>query len=418
MISERLHPLHTMTATPVTTPPTDSTRPKKPWRVHVRAEVAQGRAAASLGWRLVRLRPALLLWRTVGVGLGEMLSTILWVMILGVMLLQVGVLDTGTTLSGVLGQVLALCTSPTFIVGALGCAASVTAITWFADAMSEAGVWEACAEELDPGLKTHDISPWRRATRHVAHIMVWQLLRRVMLIAGVLLFAGVYIGIIKVQMVQMHAVFKALTIASLYSAGLIYVALWVGIMAWYPAMAIAHESMHAGERLLHAAKRALMHPVAIYRLFLHVIAPVIPLFMLSFVLTLAQGFTLNAPELNSLVGAIAIFVDLITFVAVIAAGMAWRAGSICLEASWSGDFDAPQTVVARQRARTALGKSSAHSTFAHMGVPHPEQPEILDVQLAQLRPIHAPNVLPLSELLSPTHLKDVLDDEQDQAPEP
>lgn len=382
-----------------TTHTTHAAPPLTSWRSRVRHDATQGRASAQLGWKFVRARPALLLWRVLGVGVGEVLSTLLWLMVLGVLLVQIGVPGKIPHLGGAISDLARLMTSPRFLIGVVGAAASITALTWFADALTQAGVWEACAEEVDASRKSAPESLWRRAIARLPHVLAWQVSKRIMAIAGAILFIGVYVGLVKVQMLDVHLLIKASIIALLYSAGIIYAGLWLGVMSFYPAVAIVREEMHVGERLWDAARHALTQPVALYRLFLHVIAPVIPVVCLSALLMLAQGLTINVPELNSLINGLRLLVDLIGFAVVVAAGMAWHGGSTALKASWEGQMEAPSTIIARQQALQTIGKGSSRSTFAHLGSPHAEQPGILDVQLDHLRPTHTPNILPLSTLL-------------------
>ncbi len=392
-----------MTSSTLTSSDTRKTR-RQEKRAQRKLAAAQGRAAARLGWRFVRTRPNLVLWRFLGLGLGEVLPTVLGLIILGAIVAQVSI---ALPTSDVITSTIQMLTSPTFLLGFMGCVASITALGWWANAVSEAGVWEACAEELDPKLKDNSKGLWARSTRHIAHLMGWHLFYRVCALAATLLMLGVHVGTLKLLGFDLPFIAWYGISMTIMIGVAIWAELCIGVMAWYPATALTQPELGFGERLLHCAMRVAEQIRALYHLFFHVVLPLIPIFIVSWLCSAGQWLTLNDPNLNSLISSVGVMVDLLGFIAVVAAAVAWRAGSTFLEASWCGQIEPPQAIVARQEARAALGKSAARSTFAHLGEPHPEQPEILDVSWSHLRPTQHPHVFALSKVLS----------DEDQAPE-
>ena len=371
------------------------------WRGGVRDDVHQGKAAARLGWALVRRRPGLILTRALGAACGwaVIASAAMLALVMGSALTQsaesaYGALDA---LRQVIGQ-------ERFWIGAGGAWASLTAVAWSASALSRAVVWGACHGALDAREEEEPLGGEARGARAGAlrfwpEALLWEIFAWVFKIAATTLAVGVYLGLIATQTMPFSGGFKAFILASLYASGLIYAPLCVATVQLYPAMTIAHSDESAGERLVRAAGRALEHPVALYRLALYAFAPAGALYAASLGCALIAALASPGGWVQATLAAIEPVTALTASLCGLAGGVVFRAGSTLLEGAWCGEHESPAARLALRRARSQRARLPK-GALGRLGRLDVKRPGEIALNVEDLRPAQMPHRVALSEALA------------------
>ncbi len=307
---------------------------------------------------MVRKHPMLVLVRLLGSGVAQLIG---WLFIL----VAVGALlaNLFTAPTHFFDRVLEQLTSKTYIMGATGAFASVTLIGWLIDAWTRAATWITIQRQMMYTDQTHYpkqlwvthvlSSIWSQATGLSAHALAWSVVKTLTGLSLAIMLSGTYIGLLYLQP-QFGPFGNAMLLALFYAMAFVFVALTLGVLAWYPSLVVTSPEMHPGDRVLTAAQRVLNNPNAIYALFINAYKPVFPMFFVYFVLSIAGPLSLQNMDLYNLVSSLSFLVDIAIAVTLILSSIAFRAGSSYLEAHYQNAFPAPAELVEQQHRQREL----------------------------------------------------------------
>lgn len=357
------------------------------WRSWIKGESERANAAFALAWETLKVRPELLVWRVLGVGVGSFIATIASALVLVSFLLPLSLAPPDA--AEWFGLSASLMQNPTFVLAAAGVFAVSSAITWLSDAFTQGYVWSAARGQLEAEPTR---GSWEEAARFTPTALLWSALAKLVRWAGVLLGVGVYVSILLLNVELGGSYWPALVVALAYAGGIIFAALINMALELAPA-AIVTRGVGVGEALLQGAHAALDDFLVTYRLAVRCLGVLIPAMVLY---SVTLGFAVSVaqnPQLSALGSFARLLGELGLVLGVSAAGLLWRVSTIFLDAARQGVIDDLELMLTRTKNK----RSRSATWLTRFGTHHPDG--TTTVTPRDLAPSETPNILDISVVL-------------------
>ena len=341
----------------------------------MRSQNDRGKAAYRLGLSFVRENVSVVVFRILAVGVSGFLGTVAMSTLAVTFLLTVA----GEPLDEMiwLWQLVRLLREPAFAIGAAGVLASATAAGLLLDAYSEGLIWTAYGRARQgERAKVFERASNEEAARWTPSVLAWMAIRWLVRVACVLVGAGVYAGIVMLNLrwgVETPSALAAIT-SLLYAGGLLYMILLNVTLEWIPAclMSQSGEARDLGEAVLEATARSIEELVSTYRLIVQSIGWAVPVLALTGLVFAGQIWFIESEAVSQFLSLLRIFSDLLVTAALAGVGVLIRVGLFELEADRQVQISegAPtgRTIQARaERAKELRGQREDQSIYAHLG---------------------------------------------------
>lgn len=342
----------------------------------MRVQNDRGKAAYRLGLSFLQENASVVFFRILAVGISGFLGTVAMSTLAVTFLLTV----TGEPLDEMiwLWRLVRLLREPAFMLGAAGVLASAAAASLLLDAYSEGLIWTAYRRARHgERARVFEQASHIEAARWTPSVMGWIAIRWLVRVACVLVGAGVYVGIVMLNLRWGGDTQAALALVSslLYAAGLLYMILLNVTLEWVPACMIggSGEPRGLGEALLEAAKRSIEELLSTYRLIVQSFGWALPALALTGLVFAGQVWFIESEETSQLLSMSRILADMLVTVSFAGVGVLVRVGLFELEAdrevrSRGDGAHAKRSIQARaERAKELRGQREDESIYAHLG---------------------------------------------------